>query len=84
VTAGLRAEADVLSTEMVTCGRSAIRSTDGLELAALTRLKASAEGRAVPISELFGGTADVTALALGFASGKIGSVAVTYARVADR
>jgi hypothetical protein len=63
----------------------ALELVDGLELAAFRGLKTSAEGRAVPISEPFGGTdADVTTLALGFARGRIGSVSVPYARVAGR
>lgn len=63
----------------------ALELVDGAELAAITGLKTSAEGRAVPISEPFGGTdADVTTLALGFARGGIGSVAIPYARIADR
>lgn len=63
----------------------ALELVDGPELAAVTGLTTSAEGRAVPISEQFGGTdADVTKLALGFARGGIGSVSVPYARVAGR
>ena len=51
------------------------------DLAALADLKTSAERRAVPIPASFGGTdADVTLLALGFARGRVGGLAVPYAR----
>ena len=51
------------------------------ELAAMTGLRTSAEGRAVPIPTAFSGTdADVTMLALGFALGRPGGLAVPYAR----
>ncbi len=53
-----------------------------LELGA--KLPRSAEGRAVPLPGLFSGTdADVSLLALGFAKGAPGSLAVPYARRAD-
>jgi hypothetical protein len=45
------------------------------------RLRRSAEGRAVPLPGLFsGGPDDVTLLALGFARGEPGALAVPYAR----
>ena len=57
----------------------------GGDLAALANLKTSAEGRAVPISTPFSGTdADVTMLALGFARGRVGALAVPYARAEER
>jgi hypothetical protein len=51
------------------------------ELEMSSRLRCSAEGRAVPLSEPFSGTAqDIALLALGFARGEIGSPVVPYAR----
>lgn len=48
------------------------------------KLRRSAEGRAVPLPGLFSGTdEDVTLLALGFARGEPGALAVPYARRAD-
>lgn len=49
-----------------------------------TKLRRSAEGRAVPLPGVFSGTdADVALLALGFARGQPGALAVPYARRAD-
>jgi hypothetical protein len=54
------------------------------EAAGLTRLRRSAEGRAVPLPEVFSPThADVTLLALGFARAEVGALAVPYARRGD-
>jgi hypothetical protein len=54
-------------------------TNDELELS--SRLRRSAEGRAVPISEPFSGTdQDIALLALGFARGETGSLVVPYAR----
>jgi hypothetical protein len=48
---------------------------------AYARLRRSAEGRAVPLPSIFGGTdADIALLALGFARGEPGALAVPYAR----
>ncbi len=48
------------------------------------KLRRSAEGRAVPLPGLFSGTdQDVALLALGFARGEPGALAVPYARRAD-
>ena len=48
------------------------------------RLRRSAEGRAVPLPGVFSGTDDdVALLALGFARGETGALAVPYARRAD-
>lgn len=45
------------------------------------KLRRSAEGRAVPIDGIFSDTnEDVTLLALGFARGEVGSLAIPYAR----
>jgi hypothetical protein len=47
----------------------------------LARLRRSAEGKAVPLPGVFSPTdTDVTLLALGFARGEIGALAVPYAR----
>lgn len=48
------------------------------------RLRRAAEGRAVPLAGIFSGTDDdVSLLALGFARGEPGALAVPYARQAD-
>lgn len=54
------------------------------ELDAYSKLRRSAEGRAVPIPGLFSGTdADIALLALGFARGEVNALAVPYARRPD-
>jgi hypothetical protein len=54
------------------------------ELDSYARLRRSAEGRAVPLPGVFGGTdADIALLALGFARGEPGALAVPYARRPD-
>ncbi len=54
------------------------------ELEAAAKLRRSAEGRAVPLPGTFSGTnSDVALLALGFARGEPGALAVPYARRAD-
>ncbi len=51
------------------------------EIEMSSRLRRSAEGRAVPLSEPFSGTdQDIALLALGFARGETGSLAVPYAK----
>jgi hypothetical protein len=51
------------------------------ELEISSRLRRTAEGRAVPVFEPFAGTdQDIALLALGFARGETGSLAVPYAR----
>lgn len=51
------------------------------DLEAYAKLRRSAEGRAVPLSGVFSGTdEDVSLLALGFARGDTGALAVPYAR----
>lgn len=51
----------------------------------LSKLRRSAEGRAVPIPHIFSSTdEDITLLALAFARGEPGSLAVPYARRSDR
>ncbi len=55
------------------------------DLDAYSRLRRSAEGRAVPLPGPFGESdADVALLALGFARGEPGALAVPYAPKADR
>lgn len=50
----------------------------------LSRLRRSAEGKAVPLPGVFAPTdADVTLLALGFARAEVGALAVPYARRGD-
>ena len=52
-----------------------------LEIEAFGRLRRSAEGRAVPLPGVFSGDDDsVSLLALGFARGEMGSLAVPYVR----
>ena len=54
------------------------------ELESLSRLRRSAEGRAVPLPGVFASTdSDVALLALGFARGEKGALAVPYARRGD-
>ena len=54
------------------------------ELEALSRLRRSAEGRAVPLPGVFSGSDEaITLLALGFARGEPGSLAVPYMRKAE-
>jgi hypothetical protein len=54
------------------------------ELDAYARLRRSAEGRAVPLPTVFSGTdAEVALLALGFARGEPGALAVPYAKRPD-
>ncbi len=54
------------------------------DVEAYGKLRRSAEGRAVPLSGVFSGTPDdVALLALGFARGEPGALAVPYARSAD-
>lgn len=55
-----------------------------VELGNYAKLRRSAEGRAVPLPGLFGGSdADVGLLALGFARGEPAALAVPYARRPD-
>lgn len=54
------------------------------DVEAHTRLRRSAEGRAVPLPGVFSGAEDdVALLALGFARGEPGALAVPYARLGD-
>jgi len=54
------------------------------DVEAFSRLRRSAEGRAVPLPGIFASTdADVALLALGFARGEPSALAVPYARSAD-
>ncbi|WP_175725601.1 BrxE family protein [Burkholderia ambifaria] len=54
------------------------------DLAAYMKLRRSAEGRAVPLPNVYHGTdADIALLALGFARGEPGNLAVPYAKRTD-
>lgn len=54
------------------------------ELELSSRLRRTAEGRAVPLPDPFSGTdLDIALLALGFSRGETGSLAVPYARKGD-
>jgi hypothetical protein len=71
-------------------GTDLVATLRGLELVddrdveGLARLRRSAEGRAVPVPGVFSGSdGDVTQLALGFARGEAGALAVPYARRGD-
>lgn len=68
------------------CGAlEGLELVDDADLAAFARVKTSAEGRSVPIPVPFAGTdADITLLALGFARGGVGSLAVPYAQTRDQ
>ena len=69
----------------LTAALQALDLVDDSDLAAFAGLKTSAEGRAVPIPALFTGTdADITLLSLGFARGRVGALAVPYARAWDQ
>jgi hypothetical protein len=63
----------------------ALGLADGADLASFAGLHTSAAGRAVALPATFAGTdAEVTLLALGFARGAVGSLAVPYAHVTAR
>lgn len=58
-----------------------LKLIDQNDVEAFGKLKRSAEGRAVPISRAFSGSsADVKLLAIGFARGEVGALAVPYAQ----
>lgn len=75
--------ATLQGSDLVSVLRSfALASASDVE--AYGKLRRSAEGRAVPLSGVFSGTDDdVSLLALGFARGEPGALAVPYARRAD-
>jgi len=71
------------STDLIEILRSIELVTEA-DLEAYARLRRSAEGRAVPLPGIFGGTdADVALLALGFARGEPETLAVPYAMRTD-
>jgi hypothetical protein len=71
------------STDLVGLLR-AFKLVSAVDLEAYARLRRSAEGRAVPLPAVFAGTdADIALLALGFARGEPGALAVPYARNPD-
>jgi hypothetical protein len=75
--------ADPLGLDLPAILRALELVTDG-EVDAASRLKRSAEGRAVPLPGLYSGAeTDVSLLALGFGRGEIKALAVPYARRAD-
>lgn len=70
-------------TELIEVLRS-LELVEPRALDAYSRLKRSAEGRAVPLPGVFSNTdADITLLAFGFARGEPSRLAVPYARSAD-
>jgi hypothetical protein len=70
-------------SDLVGALRSRELVADG-DVEAYGRLRRSAEGRAVPLSGVFTGSdADIALLALGFARGAPGALAVPYARRGD-
>jgi len=61
-----------------------LKLVDDHHIEAFSRLRLSAEGRAVPLPGSFsGGDDDVTLLALGFARGEAGTLAVPYVKRGD-
>ena len=71
------------STDLVDILRN-LELVTAADLDAYARLRRSAEGRAVPLPGVYGGTdADVALLALAFARGEQGALAVPYAKRAD-
>lgn len=71
------------STDLVEALRDLELVTE-TDLDAYTRLRRSAEGRAVPLPGIYDGTdAEITLLALGFALGESGALTVPYLRRGD-
>jgi hypothetical protein len=71
---------DLQGNDLLAAVQAFVSITDR-ELDAFSRLRRSAEGRAVPLPGAFSGTDhDVTLLALGFARGEVSALAVPYAR----
>lgn len=74
-------EVEALEGTDLVLALDALGLVDGSDRAALDDLTISAEGRSVPVPKPFGGTdAEVTLLALGFARGRVGALAVPFAR----
>ncbi len=70
----------ITPSDLITTFRAFELATDR-DIEAYSRLRRSAEGRAVPLPQAFSGNdSEVTLLALGFARGEIGSLAVPYAK----
>ena len=70
-------------TDLIATLRS-LELVGDLDVERFARLRRSAEGRAVPLPGVFsGGDSDITQLAIGFARGAAGALAVPYARRAD-
>lgn len=73
----------IQSTDLVAVLRS-LEVVSGRDIEGFAKLRRAAEGRAVPLPSLFSGTdADAALLALGFARGEPGSLAVPYARITE-
>jgi hypothetical protein len=71
------------NTDLVTVLRGFELVSDR-DVQAYGKLRRSAEGRAVPLSGVFtGANADIALLALGFARGEPGAVAVPFLKIAD-
>ena len=74
---------DLKGTDLTQILRS-FSVVDDRDLEEYARLRRSAEGRAVPLPGIFSGSdTEVALLALGFARGEPGALAVPYARRAD-
>ena len=75
--------ATIHGTDLVAILRSFELLTDGA-MESYTKLRRSAEGRAVPLPGVFGGSDnDIALLAIGFGRGEQGALAVPYAKRAD-
>ena len=74
---------DLQGTDLIAALRS-LELVGDQDVEFFARLRRSAEGRAVPLPGVFSPTdADVTLLAMGFARGEAGLLAVPYARRGD-
>lgn len=75
------AEVQNLAAPELGSALKSLRLVTDADLTSINALATAAEGRAVPIAEPYEGTdADVTRLALALAKGRVGSLAVPYAR----
>ena len=71
---------EIVGSDLITALRTLDLVSDR-DVEALSRLRPSAEGRAVPLPQGFsGGDSEITLLALGFARGEVGALAVPYAK----
>jgi hypothetical protein len=75
---------EMLQASDLVSALSAFELVTDRDAGAYSKLRRSAEGRAVPLPGVFSGTgADVALLALGFARGEPGALAVPYMRTSD-